>query len=155
MKQAKFLYFFDFRPRSWDIAIFWSASNHVNYKERLIWVNSHNSAPRPKIKKVKAFCFLQLLKFKKAKCLYFFPFWPRSWDIAIFWFSCNHVNYKEQLIWEKGHNSAPRPKIKKVKALCFLQLLKLEKAKCLYFFWFMAQELRYSVFLISSWAIHL
>ena len=42
------------------------------------------SAPGPKIKKVRTLSFLQLLKFEKAKCPYFFNFWPRSRDIGNF-----------------------------------------------------------------------
>jgi hypothetical protein len=35
---------------------------------------------------------------------------------------------------ENDHIFAPEPQIKKIKALSFLQLLKLNKIKCLYFF---------------------
>ena len=39
-----------------------------------------------------------------------------------------------QIMQQNGRISAVRPPIKKIKALCFLQLSKLEKTKCLYFF---------------------
>ena len=42
------------------------------------------SAPGPQIKKVRTLSFLQLLKFEKSKCPYFFDLWPRSRDIANF-----------------------------------------------------------------------
>ena len=42
------------------------------------------SAPGPKIKKIRALYFLQLPKFEKVKCPYFFDFWPRSRDIGNF-----------------------------------------------------------------------
>ena len=42
------------------------------------------SAPGPQIKKIRTLSFLQLLKFEKAKCPYFFDLWPRSRDISNF-----------------------------------------------------------------------
>ena len=42
--------------------------------------------------------------------------------------------------WQYGHNSAPRPNIKNIKALYFLQLLKLKKAKHPYFFEFWPRD---------------
>ena len=42
------------------------------------------SAPGPQIKKVRTLSFLQLLKFEKEKCPYFFNLWPRGRDIGLF-----------------------------------------------------------------------
>ena len=48
------------------------------------WDSGYISALRPSIKKLMTLSFLQLLKFEKAKCPYFFYFWPRSQDIVNF-----------------------------------------------------------------------
>ena len=42
------------------------------------------SAPGPQIKKLRSLSFLQLLKFERAKCPYFFYLRPRSRDISNF-----------------------------------------------------------------------
>ena len=50
-----------------------------------IWRNKRNchiSACRAKINKLRPLSFLQLLKFEKRKCLYFFHFWPIWRDMA-------------------------------------------------------------------------
>ena len=44
--------------------------------------NGHISACRAKINKIRPLSFLQLLKFEKRKCLYFFYFWPVWRDMA-------------------------------------------------------------------------
>ena len=75
----------------------------------------------------------QLLKLETAKCLYFFDLWLWSWDMALFWYLFLLVDESLDWRWQKRHISVPEPSIKKLKALCFLQLLKLDKAKCLYF----------------------
>ena len=57
------------------------------------WENCYISAPEPKLEKLKALSFLQLLKFEKTKCLqFFFQFWLWCWDIAIFSIFDNQVN---------------------------------------------------------------
>ena len=50
---------------------------------------------------------------------------------------------------KNGISQLQSHKSKKIKALCFVQLLKLDKAKCLYFFWFKALEQSYGHILIS------
>ena len=52
------------------------------------------------------------------------------WDMAIMSY---FVEEKWPKIWQNSHISAPEPKIKKIKALCSLQLWKLIRVKCLHF----------------------
>ena len=52
------------------------------------------------------------------------------WDMAILSY---FVEEKWPKIWQNSHISAPEPKIKKIKALCSLQLWKLMRVKCLHF----------------------
>ena len=56
----------------------------VKYVVLSIGENANISAPGPQIKKLRTLSFLQLLKFEKATCLYFFDFWPRCRDIGNF-----------------------------------------------------------------------
>ena len=48
------------------------------------WQYGHISVPRQNLKKIKLLCFLELLKLKKRKYLYFFDFMPRDWDMDHF-----------------------------------------------------------------------
>ena len=49
---------------------------------------------------------------------------------------------------ENGRISAPEPQIKKIRVLYFLQLLKLQKAKCLYFFCLWPRSRDMAIFLV-------
>ena len=83
-EKAKYPYIFNLWPRGRDIELFslddGTYSSSWGSKER----NGHISAPGPQIKKLRTRSFLQLLKFEKAKCPYFFHLWPRGRDMAIF-----------------------------------------------------------------------
>ena len=58
-------------------------------------------------------------------------------------FEARLVRFKLLSEEEIANILAPQPQIKKVRALCFLKLLKLKKRKCPQFFLFKAQEPRY------------
>ena len=79
-------------------------------------------APGPQIKKVRALSFLQLLKFEKAKCPYFFDFLPKSRDMTISSLESRGVRFELSLEEEITNILAPGPRIKKVRTLCFLKL---------------------------------
>ena len=143
MKKAKYIYFCHILLLGWDIAIF------LIWRELTVegwnwgWENHHISSHEPKNKKVRALCFIQFLKFKKAKCLHFCHFWLLAWDIAIFWIWWELLVNGLNQDWESSNISAPEPKFIKVRTLCFLELLKLKKAKCLYFchFWVLGWDI--------------
>ena len=85
------------------------------------------------MRNIKALYFLQLLKFDKIKCLRFFLF--RAQISEIWPFSCFRQN-KVWKITEKRQNvhiSAMKGQNEKIRALYFLQLLKLKEIECPYF----------------------
>ena len=45
--------------------------------------NGYISAQRPQFQKIKVLSFLQVLKLKERKCIYFLDLWPLGWDIAM------------------------------------------------------------------------
>ena len=62
--------------------------------------NGHILENRPKSVKIRALHFLQLLKFEKIMCLYFFIFWPIFRDMAIFWifrFSEKNISFVKKI----------------------------------------------------------
>ena len=66
----------------------------------VIGENGHISAQGPPIQKIKVLSFLQLLKLKKRKCLYFFYWRPLGWDMAIFLFLSKLPNWTKILNFE-------------------------------------------------------
>ena len=78
--------------------------------------------------------FLKLWKLKKNSVL-IFCLWPRSRDMAISSFEAQEVDYVPLTRRENANILAPGPNIKKLRTLYFLQLLKLEPAKCPLFFY--------------------
>ena len=74
------------------------------------------------IKKLRAFSFLQLLKFEKAKCPYFCDLLPRSQEMMSFSFEARVVRFKLFSEEEIANILTPGPQIKKVRTLCFLKL---------------------------------
>ena len=103
---------------------------------------------KPKIKKIIVLCFLQLLKLKKIKCLYFFILWLVERDMAIFCFRGPFDYYFIMENQENGHIFANKTRNEKIKALYFLQLLKLEEIKCSYFFilWLIGRDMVMTLF---------
>ena len=94
-------------------------------RKREITGNGHNSAHDKKLKKLTLIS--QNLKVEENIVHLLF---------TIFSFSVNHVNKVLSLNLENGYISASEPKLKKLRAPCFLKLLKLKKFKCLQFFQF-------------------
>ena len=84
--------------------------------------NGHISTIWPPNENLRALSFLQLSKLKKIKCPHFLDLWPLGWDIAIYSFSWFGSKLTILIKWQNGNISAHRPKIKKIKALSFLQL---------------------------------
>ena len=85
-------------------------------------------------KNLRSLSFLQLLKFEKAKCHYFFDLWPWSRVRTISSFKGWGVRLELSSEEEIASISAPGPQFKNVRTLCFLKLQKLKKRKCPQFF---------------------
>ena len=69
----------------------------------------------------------------------------RGWDLTSLWSYWSNVDKDQHWEWQFGHISGPRTKVRKLKKLYFLEFIKVNKAKCLYFFNF-AQGLQYGHF---------
>ena len=86
-------------------------------------------SPRPKIEKTKGTFFSLTFKVRENKlplCLSILALGLRYSHFLIFCWQHQKVPSKNL---ENGYISAPEPKLKKLRALCFLQLLKFEKRK--------------------------
>ena len=86
------------------------------------------------IQKIKALYNLQLLKLKKEKCTHFYDQSSYWWFRIILSFHKDTENPSEVTNWQKAHIFLKWHQIKKLKALYFLQLLKLKGRKYTYFF---------------------
>ena len=77
----------------WGVSSFYKSNilEFVNMKITIYLPNGQKS------KKIKALSFLELLKFKEAKCLYCFDLRPFGWDMAIFLF----IKTTDRLDWFK------------------------------------------------------
>ena len=93
----------------------------------------HISLNWPPIEKISALSYLQLLKLKKIKCLYFLDWTLFEGDMSVMSFFGLWGFFGIFLNQQYDHNSPGSTLIMKISALLFLQLLKLKKIKCLYF----------------------
>ena len=87
-----------------------------------------------KITELKALSCHKLLNLKNIKCLQFFQFSLRGWDIAIFSYSIDYIKQMPLSNLKIGYISAHEPKLTKLKGLLLLKLLQSWKNKCLRFF---------------------
>ena len=106
-----------------------------NYPSQVTkWQKAHISLKWPLIEKIRALYFLQLSKLKIRKCTYFHDQRP-TWLIMINLLFNEETGFPSQVTKsQKAHISFKLPLIKKIKALSFLQLLKLKIRKCTYFY---------------------
>ena len=83
MKKAKCPYFFLFMALELSYGHILISMPPCRWIARLEMRKTEYLSSRAMNQKIKALCFLQLLKLWKAKCLYFFDLWPLCWVIAI------------------------------------------------------------------------
>ena len=114
------------------------------------WYIGHISAPGPQIKKLRSLSFLQLLKFEKSKCTYFFDLWPRSLDFGNFFHWRSWCKVRAIVSGRNCQYLGSWATNQKSKDTLLSQTLKVEEKKVSLVFLFVAQEPRYGHFIFWS-----